>query len=246
MSSQNPTTETSRPPAVTAVRAPPARVPIRVVVAESSSAIREFIAATLALDGRIELVATCSDGSELETALAIEQTDVLVTDVRLPPSRGEEGLRIARRLRERDPQIGVVLLSQYAEPAYVMSLLEFGSGRAYLLTERLSEKRELLDAIENVAAGGILVDPEMVDSLIEARARVARSPLPRLDRGERALLALIAEGRRDAAIASTLGVPEGSVATQVKAIFEKLELPQSDDASSRSQDALVYLAQEGD
>jgi DNA-binding NarL/FixJ family response regulator len=227
------------------VRATPARAPIRVVVAESSTAIREFIAATLAVEQRIELVANCSDGGELETALATRQAEVLVMDVRLPPSEGDEGVRIARRLRDRDPQIGVVLLGQYAEPAYVMSLLEFASGRAYLLTERLSEKGRLLDAIENVASGGIVVDREIVESLIEARARVARSPLPRLDRGERELLAHIAEGRRNAAIARTLGMSEGSVAAKVEAILEKLELPRSDDPTGRAQDALAYLAEEG-
>jgi DNA-binding NarL/FixJ family response regulator len=246
MSSQNPKTETSRPPVVTVVLAQPAVAPIRVIVAESSQAIREFLAATLGAEETIELVATCSDCTELETTLATEQMDVLVTGVRMPPSQGDEGIRIARRLREKDPQIGVVLLSQSAEPAYVMSVLESGSARAYLLTERLSEKGQLLDAIENVAAGGIVVDPEIVESLIEARARVARSPLPRLGHAERELLALIAEGKRDVAIASTLGIPERSVETQVKAIFEKLDLPQSDDATGRAQDALAYLAEEGD
>jgi DNA-binding NarL/FixJ family response regulator len=208
--------------------------------------IREFLAATLAAEETIELVAVCSDRGELEEALATEQADVLVTDVRIPPSQGDEGIRIARRLREKDPQIGVVLLSQYAEPACVLSLLESGSARAYLLTERLSERGELLDAIENVAAGGIVVDPEIVESLIEARERVARSPLPRLARGERELLALIAEGKGDAAIARSLAIADRSVATQVNAIFEKLDLHESDDAGRRTQNALAYLAEEGE
>jgi DNA-binding NarL/FixJ family response regulator len=246
MSSQNPETETSRRPVMKTAQPPPELAPIRVVVAESSRAIRDFLAATLHAERTIELVATCSDGGELERALATVETDVLVMDVRMPPSPGDEGIRTARRLRQTAPEIGVVLLSQYAEPAYVLSLLESGSARAYLLTERLSEKGELLDAIENVAVGGIVVDHEIVESLIEARARVARSPLPRLDSHERELLTLIVEGKRDEAIASSLEIAERVVATQVRAIFEKLELPQSDDASRRAQDALAYLAQEGD
>ncbi|HWW89143.1 MAG TPA: response regulator transcription factor, partial [Solirubrobacteraceae bacterium] len=213
MSSQNQNIETS-----------PQVAPIRVVVAESSPAIREFLAATLAESKTIELVGACSDLAELERALATEQMDVLVTDVRMPPSQGDEGIRIARRLRENNRPIGVVLLSQYAEPAYVLSLLESGSARAYLLTERLSEKDELVDAIEAVAGGGIVVDPRIVESLIEARARVARSPLPRLDRGESELLAMIVEGKRDAVIASSLDLSERSVAARVAAVLEKLDL----------------------
>jgi DNA-binding NarL/FixJ family response regulator len=246
MSSQNPKTETSRRPVVKTARPPPEPAPIRVVVAESSRAIREFLAATLAAEVTIQLVATCSDRGELERALATGQTDVLVTDVRMPPAQGDEGIRIARRLRERDPKIGVVLLGQYAEPAYLLSVLEPGSARAYLLTERLSEKGELVDAIASVAAGGIVVDPEIAESLIEARERVARAPLPRLDRSERELLALVVEGKRDAAIATALGISEPSVATRVRAIFEKLDLPPSEHAGRRARAALAYLAEEGD
>jgi DNA-binding NarL/FixJ family response regulator len=217
-----------------------------VVVAESSRAIREFLSGTLGAEKTIEFVAACSDGGELETALATEQTDVVVMDVRLPPSQGDEGIHIARRLRDGHPQIGVVLLSQYAEPASVLSVLEPGSARGYLLTESLSQKGKLLDAIEIVAGGGTVVDPQIVDSLIEARARVARSPLPRLDRGERELLSLVVEGKRDAAIAISLRIPERSVETQVGAIFEKLGLSPSHDSSRRAQHALAYLAEEGD
>jgi DNA-binding NarL/FixJ family response regulator len=245
MSSQNSKTDTVRGGVVTPAR-PLVAERIRVIVAEGSHSIREFLAATLAREERIELVAVCSDGDELETALASGRTDVLVTDVRIPPSQGDEGMRIARRLRERDPQLGVVLLGQYAEPAYVLCLLESGSAGAYLLTERLTEKGELVEAIEKVAGGGIVVDPEIVDSLIEARARVARSPLPRLDSAERELLALIVRGERDDAIASSLGIPERRVAEEVGAIFEKLDLPKPEDTSRRTRDALAYLAQEGD
>jgi DNA-binding NarL/FixJ family response regulator len=216
-----------------------------VIVAESSRAIREYIEATLHDERTIELISACSDCAELAAALAAEQTDVLITDVRLPPSRGDEGIRIARRLHATDPSVGVVLLGHYAEPAYVLSVLESAPARAYLLIERLAEKRKLIDAIESVAAGDLVVDRRIAESLIEARARVARSPLPRLDREERDLLALIVEGKRDVAIASSLGVPERTVAAQGRQIFAKLGLPQSGDPNRRVEQALAYLAEEG-
>jgi DNA-binding NarL/FixJ family response regulator len=216
------------------------------VVAEGSRAIREFLAARLAGVDAIHLVAACSDGRELEAALASDPADVVVTDVRLPPSRGEEGLRIAIRLRERDPRIGVVLLGQYAEPAYLMCLLESGAGRAYILTERLAEKGELVKVVQAVAAGGIVIDPAIAEALVEARARVARSPLPRLAAAERNLLVMLVEGKPDTAIASSLGVTEDVVAAQVKAISAKLDLPDSDDAPTRTRQAVAYLAEEGD
>jgi DNA-binding NarL/FixJ family response regulator len=245
MSPQNPEAEMSRASAVTAGRRPQEPGSIHVIVAESARGIREFLAATLDHEETIELVASCADDSELEAALATALLDVLIADVRMPPSRGDVGLRIARRLRERDPRLGVILLGQYAEPAYILSLLESGGARAYLLTERLAEKGELVNAIKTVAAGGVVVDRQIVDSVIEARARVARSPLPRLDRGERELLALIVEGQGDAAIASGLRITEPSVATRVQAILGKLGLPRSGDGSRRAQQALAYLAEEG-
>jgi DNA-binding NarL/FixJ family response regulator len=245
MSSQQTEAEMSPGSAAEAARPSPSPAPIRVVVAESSEAIREYLAATLAREQAIELVTACSDCEELDLAMASDEIDVLITDVRLRPSPGDEGIRVANRLRERNPQIGVVLLGHYAEPVYVLSVLEGGSARAYLLIERLSEKGELLHAIESVAAGYLVVDPAIVESLIEARARAARSPLPRLDRQERELLALVVEGRRDAAIAGSLGIPEPSVATRVGLVFDKLGLQGSLDANSRAREALGYLAEEG-
>jgi DNA-binding NarL/FixJ family response regulator len=245
MSSHYAETETLPQDLVKTARPPLERAAIRVVVAESSRDIRDFLTTTLAADARIELLAACSNCGELQTALETEPTDVLVTDIRMPPAEGDEGIRIARRLRQTHPQIGVVLLSQYAEPAYVLSVLESGSARAYLLKERLSEKSELIDAIETVARGGIVVDPEIVDSLIETRARVARSPLPRLSRGERELLALIVEGNDNATIARSLATPEPIVEARASAISQKLGLPRSDDISGRVQGALAYLAEEG-
>jgi len=231
--------------AVKSARPPPRRHPIRVVIAESSRAIREFLAATLAAEDTVQLVDTCSDCGALQSALRARSTDVVITDVRMPPSPRDDGIRIARRLRDTDPRVGVVLLGQYAEPAYLLSVLESGAGRGYLLKERLSEKGELVNAVKTVAAGGIVVDPEVANSLIQARALAATSPLPRLDRAERELLALIAGGKSDAAIAAALAVDERVVTKRLKAIFEKLGLHEPDDARRRAEHVLSYLGEEG-
>jgi DNA-binding NarL/FixJ family response regulator len=218
-------------------------VPTRVVVAENSYAIREFLVAMLVGCINVEIIAVCSDGRELRAALAAQSPDVLVTDIRMPPTRGEEGIRVARRLGVTDPEIGVVVLSQYAEPAYALALLESGAARAYLLTERIRDTGALLGAIEAVARGDASIDPEIVQALLEARARVARSPLPRLTIEERELLALIAEGRTTGAIAEWLALTRRTVEEQTSSIFSKLDLP--DAGTGRARAALVFLAGEG-
>jgi DNA-binding NarL/FixJ family response regulator len=217
--------------------------PIRVVVAENSCVIREFLVTLLGDYVNVEMTAICSDGRELRAAIAAQHPDVLVTDIRMPPARGDEGIRVARRLGVTNPEIGVVVLSQYAEPAYALMLLQTGSARAYLLTERIRGKGELLGAIEAVARGETSIDPDVVHALIEARARVARSPLPRLTRQQRELLAFIAEGKTTEAIAKSLTLGRPTVEEQIKAIFSKLGLP--DTETRRAQAALVFLADEG-
>src|ERR1700729_2679260 len=154
---------------------------IRVVLAEDSYVIREFLTATLSAASEVDLVAVCTNGKELRTAIAASDPDVVLTDIRMPPSGAEEGVRIAASLRETHPDVGVVVLSQYAEPAYALSLLEHGAGgRAYLLKERIRNKEQLLDAIKAVANGGSVIDPIIVDVLIEARSRAAKSQLSQL------------------------------------------------------------------
>jgi DNA-binding NarL/FixJ family response regulator len=223
----------------------PSNERIRVIVAEDSYVIREFLATTLSGEPRIELVAVCSDGKELEAAIAAEHPDVVITDIRMPPSGGEEGIRVAARLRESDPQIGVVVLSQYAEPAYALALLESGSGRrAYLLKERIRGKGELIGAIEAVARGGSVIDPRIVDVLIAARARVAQSPLAKLTPRERQLLAEIAEGKSNAAIAESLVLTKRAVEKHINSIFSKLDLTEAQDVSRRVRAALIYLSEE--
>jgi DNA-binding NarL/FixJ family response regulator len=216
---------------------------IRVVVAENSRVIREFLVAMLADCGRVEMMAVCSNGRELRTAMAAQHPDVLITDIRLPPAQGDEGIRVARRLGVTNPEIGVVVLSQYAEPAYALALLESGVARAYLLTERIRAKDKLVGAIEAVARGDASIDPEIVHALIEARARVPRSPLPRLTREQRELLAMIAEGKSTESIANLLTLKRRTVEDRIRSIFSKLDLP--DTETRRAQAALVFLAGEG-
>jgi DNA-binding NarL/FixJ family response regulator len=218
--------------------------PIRVVVAEDSYLIREFLATTLGSAPEVELVAVCSNGKELDAAIAAEHPDVVITDIRMPPSGAEEGIRVAQRLRDAEPEVGVVVLSQYAEPAYALALLARGSGRrAYLLKERIRNKAELIGAIEAVARGGSVIDPTIVDVLIDARTRAARSPLAELTPRERQLLAEIAAGKSNGAIADSLFLTKRAVEKHVNSIFSKLNLPETQDVSRRVKATLMYLAE---
>jgi len=220
--------------------------PIGVVVAEDSYVIREFLTATLSATPEVELVAVCSNGKELETAIEVWDPDVVLTDIRMPPTHGEEGVRIAAQLRETRPHVGVVVLSQYAEPAYALRLLEQGtSGRAYLLKERIRDKEELIRAIEAVAHGGSVIDPIIVDVLIAARTRVAKSRLAQLTPRERELLAEIAAGKSNGAIAQSLVLTKRAVEKHVNSIFSKLDLPETQDVSRRVKATLIFLAEEG-
>jgi DNA-binding NarL/FixJ family response regulator len=219
---------------------------IRVVVAEDSYVIREFLTATLSAAPEVELVAVCTNGKELETAISTWTPDVVLTDIRMPPSGAEEGVRIAASLRETHPDVGVVVLSQYAEPAYAISLLEHGSGgRAYLLKERIRNKEQLLDAIKAVARGGSVIDPMIVDVLIEARSRAAKSRLSQLTARERELLAEIAAGKSNGAIAESLVLTKRAVEKHVNSIFAKLNLPETRDVSRRVKATLIFLSEEG-
>lgn len=207
--------------------------------------IREFLATTLGAAPEVELVAVCSNGKELDAAITSEHPDVIITDIRMPPSGGEEGIRVAARLRETHPEVGVVVVSQYAEPAYAVALLDKGSGRrAYLLKERIRDRDELIGAIEVVARGGSVIDPTIVDVLIKARTRTAQSPLAELTPRERQLLAQIAEGKSNAAIAESLVLTKRAVEKHINAIFAKLNLPETQQVSRRVKATLMYLAEE--
>jgi DNA-binding NarL/FixJ family response regulator len=193
----------------------------------------------------VELVAVCRNGQELETAIDRWSPEVVVTDIRMPPSDTDEGIRLATRLRESQPEVGVVVLSQYAEPSYALALLENGTGgRAYLLKERIRGREELIAAIQKVARGGSVIDPAIVDVLIEARSRAAHSRLAELTPRERELLGEIAAGNSNGAIAKSHVLTKRAVEKHVNSIFAKLNLPETPDVSRRVKATLMFLAEE--
>ena len=219
--------------------------PIRVVAADDSYMIREFLGSVLASAPEVDLVSVCSDAKELMAALESESPEVVLTDIRMPPFGADEGIRIAARLRETAPEVGVVVLSAYAEPAYALALFEGGTGRrAYLLKERVRSREELIAAIEQVARGGSVIDPQVVDVLIQARSRAAHSQLVELTTREREILAEIATGKSNGAIAESLVLTKRAVEKHVNSIFSKLDLPEGEDVCRRVKATLIYLAEE--
>lgn len=220
--------------------------PIRVVIADDAYLVREALEQILARVDGIDVVRTCQDRGSLETAIREEQPDAVLTDIRMPPTGTDEGIQVARALRQSDPEIGVVVLSQFADASYVLSLLESGSsGRAYLLKERVRNPVQLVSAITSVAVGESVIDPAVVDVLVQARAQASRSPLAQLTARERDVLAEIAQGKSNAAIASALYLTKRAVEKHVNSIFMKLKLGSSEDVSRRVKAALIFLAGDG-
>src|SRR3954451_20974555 len=217
---------------------------IRVVVGEDSAVVREGIRRMLERSDDIEVAATAEDEATLRAAIAEHRPDVVITDIRMPPTLTDEGIRITFDLRESSPQVGVVVLSQHVDPTYALALLDGGSSRrAYLLKERLRDSTELTRAIREGAAGGSVVDALVVDELVGARAARERSPLRELTATETAILARIAQGLSNAAIADSLVVTKRAVERHINAIFGKLGLRDAEDISHRVKAALVYLAE---
>jgi DNA-binding NarL/FixJ family response regulator len=227
---------------------PPARrvakvEPLRVVLGEDDYLVREGITQLLRGEQTIELVAVAHDLHSVADAVDEHEPDVLVTDIRMPPSGTDEGLRIARQLREEHPRIGVVILSQHAEPEYAVALLDDGSaGRAYLLKERLSDVAQLVHAIHEVAGGGSVIDPKVVDQLMSARDAAARSALEQLTPTERRVLAQLAQGKSNAGIAAAIGTTPRSVEKHIAGIFGKLRLESEPNVHRRVKAALVFLS----
>jgi DNA-binding NarL/FixJ family response regulator len=217
---------------------------IRIVIADDSYVMREGLTAALASIPDIEIVAVATDGNELTAAVASEHPSAIVTDIRMPPSGDAEGIRVAERLRETDPEVGVVVLSQYLEPAYAISLMGSGTGRrAYLLKDRIRDKEELVSAIRAVVGGGSVIDPAVVDVLIQARTQEAHSALSELTPREREILAEIAQGKSNAAIADSLVLTKRAVEKHVNSIFAKLDLAGPEDVSRRVKATLLFLAE---
>ena len=176
---------------------------IRVVVAEDNYLVREGICDVLADETEVEVVATVADYNALMGAVEDVGPGVVLTDIRMPPTQTDEGVRAAEELRDTHPEIGVVVLSQYMDPQYAVRLFDRGSARrAYLLKERVSHRVELVGAIVDVAAGGSRVDPQVVESLVSERSRAERSPLRNLTPREREVLAQVAQGKSNAAVAA--------------------------------------------
>jgi DNA-binding NarL/FixJ family response regulator len=216
---------------------------IRVALAEDSFIVREGLREVLAAQPEIEVVASCGDLRSLLEAVEAERPDVVLTDIRMPPSKLDEGIQVAARLRETHPDVGVVVLSQYAEPGYALALLESGSdGRAYLLKERVHNRAELVAAIESVARGGSVIDPKIVEVLVAAKARAEESPLSQLTPREREVLAEIAQGKSNTAIAESLVLTKRAVEKHINSIFLKLDLSYADDVSRRVKAALLFLS----
>jgi len=221
-------------------------VPIRLVVAEDHYLVREGIRRLLETQPEFEIVAVCGDLDSLLSAVDTERPDVVLTDIRMPPGNTDEGIQAAKRLRETHPDLGVVVLSQYASPSFALALLEGGSaGRSYLLKERVQDVEQLVSAIRTVAEGGSVIDPKVVEALVAANARGQESPLGQLTPREHDVLREMAAGKSNAAIAETLFLTEGSVEKVIHSIFQKFELTWETSIHKRVKAVILYLAAGG-
>jgi DNA-binding NarL/FixJ family response regulator len=222
----------------------PQRVPIRIVLAEDQYLVREGLRRLLETREELEVASVCTDLDSLLAAVEAEQPDVVVTDIRMPPGNTDEGIQAATRLREAHPQVGVVVLSQYAVPAYVLALLDGGSERrAYLLKERVDDLDQIVAAIRAVADGGSVFDPKVVEALVAENARSEESPLNELTPRERDVLREMAEGKNNAAIAEALVLTERSVEKVIHSIFLKLGLRWETAVHKRVKAVVLYLAE---
>jgi DNA-binding NarL/FixJ family response regulator len=221
-------------------------MPIRLVLAEDEYLVREALRRLLETRDDFEVAAVCEDLDSLLEAVDAERPDVVVTDIRMPPGNTDEGIQAATRLRETSPEVGVVVLSHYASPSYVLALLEGGSERrAYLLKERVKDLEQLVAAIHAVAVGGSVMDPKVVEALVAENARGADSPLNELTPRERDVLREMAEGKNNAAIAEALVLTERSVEKVIHSIFLKLGLTWETAVHKRVKAVILYLAESG-
>ena len=219
---------------------------IRLVLADDHYLVREGIRRLLDAQPDMEVVAACGDLDALFEAVEAESPDVVVTDIRMPPSGVDEGIQAAQRLRETKPELGVVVLSTYAQPSYALALLEGGSaGRAYLLKERVEDIEQLAAAIRAVAGGGSVIDPKVVETLVAEKARDEESPLAQLTPRERDVLREMAEGKNNAGIAGALVLTERSVEKVIHSIFLKLGLAWEPTVHKRVKAVILYLAEGG-
>ncbi|NHC46605.1 response regulator transcription factor [Motilibacter aurantiacus] len=217
-------------------------MPIRVVLAEDNALLRQGLTRLIALDEGLELVGTATDMPSLLELVAREKPDVVVSDIRMPPTGTDEGIQVAATLRAEQPQTGVVLLSQHADAAYALRLLEGGSsGRAYLLKERVADVGELTAAVRAVASGGSVIDPTVVERLVTASRAPEKSPLHTLTPRELEVLGEMAQGKSNASIAASLVLSERAIEKHTNSIFSKLGLTEERDLNRRVSAVLVYL-----
>jgi DNA-binding NarL/FixJ family response regulator len=216
---------------------------VKVALAEDNVLLREGMSRLVAANEDFELTGVAGDLPQLLALVKEREPDVVVTDIRMPPTGTDEGIKAAAWLREHFPRTGVVVLSQYVAPGYALALLEHGSaGRAYLLKERVGSVDELARAIRAVAAGGSVIDPQVVDELVRARSAQRSSGLSLLTVRETQILAEMAQGKSNAAIAATLFVTERAVEKHTNSIFAKLGLSEERDVNRRVKAVLVYLS----
>src|SRR5580765_3193917 len=215
---------------------------IRVALAEDNVLLREGISRLVSANEEFELVGTASDLPQLLALVREQLPDVVITDIRMPPTGTNEGIQAAAWLHENHPGVGVVVLSQYTAPAYAMALLEHGSaGRAYLLKERVASVDDLVRAIRAVASGGSVIDPLVVDELVKSRSHPNASSLDTLTARETQILAEMAQGKNNAAIAAAVSVSERAVEKHTNSIFAKLGLSEEKDVNRRVMAVLLFL-----
>jgi DNA-binding NarL/FixJ family response regulator len=218
-------------------------VTIRVVVAEDNYLVREGVVRLLGIEPNIDVVAAYEDFDALIAGVDADPPDVVITDIRMPPTGTDEGVRAANLIRGAHPSVGVVVLSQFVEPDYALALLEHGAdGRAYLLKERVSDVDVLRQAIEAVASGGSVIDPRVVEALVTARAR-PQSPLDFLTPRESEVLAEMALGRNNAGIGAALGLSERAVEKHINSLFAKLGVTSQPDVHRRVKAVLLHLSE---
>ena len=218
--------------------------PLRVVVAEDNLLVREGLRAMLSDADGIDVVAVCERYEDLMAAVEQHVPDVVLTDIRMPPTGTDEGVRAAASIRASQPRIGVVVLSQYDDPEFALALLGDGSrGRGYLLKERMSDPSQLVSAVREVARGGSVIDPKVVDALV--RARSGRSVTSLLTPRERVVLSEMATGKDNQAIAAALVLTVRAVEKNINAIFSKLGLAQETEVHRRVKAVLLHLAEHG-
>jgi DNA-binding NarL/FixJ family response regulator len=213
---------------------------VRVVIADDSLLLREGVSRLL-VEAGFDVVGQASDAEELLREVAEKEPDVAIVDIRMPPTHTDEGLQAARQLRRRYPALGVIVLSQYVRPSYAFELLaDDARGVGYLLKDRLSDLHDLSDAVERVGKGGSVLDPSVVAQLV-GRRRQGHDPIDDLSEREREVLALMAEGRSNRAIAERLVITERTVEKHVRSILAKLRIPESQEDHRRVLAVLAYL-----